>query len=117
HFGQKGRAGSTGVWQYRQGVFTDEVPPGFASTLAETRVAGTSPGPAPATLGTGMRRAPLATTGLPQSRQNFEARSLSRPQKEQRITGRVVGEVPNIRVRGEDGRRMADDGWRMMGDG
>jgi len=91
HLGQKGSVGSTGVWQYRQGVFTAEAPPGLPSTFAETLVAGTTPGPALATAGTGMSRAPFATTGLPQSWQNLEAGSLSRPQKEQRITGRRRG--------------------------
>lgn len=91
HFGQKGRVGSTGVWQYRQGVFIPAPPPLPAFGFTDTRVSGTAKGrsapPCVAAAGTGMMRAPLATTGLPQSRQNLDAGSFSRPQDAQRITG------------------------------
>lgn len=85
--GQKGSEGSSGAEQNRHGCWRAEVPTSLlrGAPFCEMRVGGTAKAASPEP-GTGMTRAP-ETTGLPQSMQNFEAGSLSRPQKVQRITG------------------------------
>lgn len=63
--------------------------------LSETRVGGTIPPPDPE-----------AGIGLPQSMQNFDARSFSLPQKVQRVTAGQVGEI---------GSGQYDDKGRSVG--
>src|ERR1035437_40891 len=95
--GQNGSAESTAFPQLAQ-AFTM---PSFGAAADETRVSGipfeARTGSEPAgrstyapdglsTAGTEMTRAPPLTTGLPQSMQNLDCSSFSRPQKPQRFT-------------------------------